>query len=277
MSLENNLKVVKRIFRGNTRKSVTKQIEKFYDAIDNYKQLQPQYKNGDEVKLSKGTFLHGIIYDIDNTFNFVVENGFVATDFSGVKVRGKYPYTIGFWNINNDILLKDYIILYSGMTVRYFTQYNLNVESQLIPYKQLDSFVEEMKKRDYRKWEAEQTKEIRFLPSLAKDTNQIAFILNMDSEYAKELLKGDIFKKGLTKKELKPFIDCRTLEKFMTDERDAFFTNRESAIIFGLPICFVEGILVGREYENSEAKIKMIKNKMPNSYICNLDGIVISE
>jgi len=54
-----------------------------------------------------------------------------------------------------------------------------------------------------------------------------------------------------------------------------FFTDRESAILFGIPSCFIEGILVGRNYEKNEEMLKEIKDILPNVYICNLDGIVI--
>ena len=38
---------------------------------------------------------------------------------------------------------------------------------------------------------------------------------------------------------------------------------------------FIEGILVGRKYENDNKVLKEIKDLIPNVYICNLDGKVI--
>ena len=57
--------------------------------------------------------------------------------------------------------------------------------------------------------------------------------------------------------------------------KDDFFTNRESAILFGIPSNLIEGILVGRKYENNNNILKEIKILLPNCYICNLDGKVI--
>ena len=55
-----------------------------------------------------------------------------------------------------------------------------------------------------------------------------------------------------------------------------FFTDRESAILFGSPSNLIEGILVGRKYEKDNQIIKEIKSLLPDCYICNLDGIVIA-
>lgn len=45
--------------------------------------------------------------------------------------------------------------------------------------------------------------------------------------------------------------------------------------IVGVPSNLIEGILVGREYEKDQSKLKEIKQLIPNAYICNLDGKVI--
>ena len=47
------------------------------------------------------------------------------------------------------------------------------------------------------------------------------------------------------------------------------------SILFGIPSCFIEGILVGRKYENNKEILNKIKKLVPESYICNLDGKVI--
>ena len=56
-----------------------------------------------------------------------------------------------------------------------------------------------------------------------------------------------------------------------------FFTDRESAILFGVPVNFIEGILVGRTYEKDDSILNEIKELLPDCYICNLDGKVIRE
>ena len=57
--------------------------------------------------------------------------------------------------------------------------------------------------------------------------------------------------------------------------KDDFFTNRESAVLFGIPACFIEGVLVGRIYEKDNQILEEIKTLLPNAFICNLDGKVI--
>jgi len=73
-------------------------------------------------------------------------------------------------------------------------------------------------------------------------------------------------------------IDYRYVEKFINEDRlkrDAITTDRESAIMFGLPINLVEGIFVGRRLEKDKKALEYIKSKLPDCYICNLDGKVI--
>ena len=45
--------------------------------------------------------------------------------------------------------------------------------------------------------------------------------------------------------------------------------------MFGLPTTLIEGILVGKEVENNQEILTYIKDKLPDCYICNLDGKVI--
>lgn len=51
----------------------------------------------------------------------------------------------------------------------------------------------------------------------------------------------------------------------------------EGAVIFGIPSCYIEGVLVGRVYEKDRDMLDKIKKYFPNCYICNLDGKVIVE
>ena len=123
----------------------------------------------------------------------------------------------------------------------------------------------------------DKTKEISFIPSLVSDKRQIAFILNMESEYAKKLIQADVWNLELDEETLKPFLDYRYYPKFLEERknRNASTTDRESAIIFGLPTCLIEGVFVGRKLEKNHESIDYIKSKLPNCYICNLDGKVI--
>jgi hypothetical protein len=73
-------------------------------------------------------------------------------------------------------------------------------------------------------------------------------------------------------------LDSRYVEKFINQDRlnrDASTTDRESAIMFGLPAKLIEGVLVGRKIESDKETLKYIKSKLQDCYICNLDETVI--
>lgn len=76
---------------------------------------------------------------------------------------------------------------------------------------------------------------------------------------------------------VKDFVNPDYYEKFIKEraKKDDFFTNRESAVLFGIPSNLIEGILVGKTYEKDQNILKEIKEILPNCYICNLEGTVI--
>ena len=266
-------------FKGSTRKLLINQINKFYDYKDNFKLDKHSYKLGDDVYLKKGTFMHGTYKNMDG-LDIIAQDGFTAGTFRSNEFRQKYPYCVGVWDIQKDMKLSEYINLYSGCTIEfvgngYRTEAGEEIKrTKLIAISDIEN---EIKNNDYSKWFIEQTKEARFLPNLQKDYVQIGFILNMESKEAKSLLEGDIFRLDFDKEILKSFVVDKIYNHFINDIRDDFFTNRESAIVFGIPPVFIEGVLVGRIYEKDNDKLDYIKSKLPNAYICNLDGKVIRE
>ena len=129
---------------------------------------------------------------------------------------------------------------------------------------------------DVWQWSCEQTKEVRFIPSLFSDKNQIAFILNMESDYAKECAKYDVWNPNFrTEDIMKYFCSKYFLPEMLEGKFNAATTDRESAIIFGLPSKLIEGVLVGKKIENDNIALSYIKDKLPDCYICNLEGKVI--
>lgn len=256
----------------------------FKEQVDNYLELKdlkierPNYKIGDLVRLKKGMFMRGegaIAELSDDKLEFISTNGFLSPDITfNYNPNQKTPLCIPVWNIQNDILLKDYIELYSGCTLRVGRK-NEDNKTFLIPYRHLDDAIEQLRNLNFWMWSSEQTKEIRFMPNLAKDDSnvQIAFIMNVDK--AGKLIKNDIFNLEFDKSVLEQFIQEFFIQDFIYGKRDDFTTNRESAIIFGIPSCFIEGILIGRIIEKDETKIKKLKNIFSDCYICNLDGKVI--
>ncbi len=265
-------------FSGNAKDILLKQIDLFY-AVDN-QITKNRYNIGDDVKLKKGTFIHGIFGELEN-FDFTIENGFISTDFTSEARPNKICNSVGMWNIQNNMLLKEYINQYSGFTLSYLMGRGPSSKtiSKLIPYHKFDEITEDINNNDeiWSYW-GDQTKEIRFIPSLVSNKRQIAFILNMDSKYAKKLAYNDVWNLDFDEETLIPFLDYRYVDEFINNDRlnrNASTTDRESAIMFGLPINLIEGVFVGRKIEKDNNALDYIKSKLPDCYVCNLDGKVI--
>lgn len=54
-------------------------------------------------------------------------------------------------------------------------------------------------------------------------------------------------------------------------------TNRESAILLGLPPSAIEGVFVSEAVENNEEQLQTIQAIFPRCYICNLQGKIIKQ
>jgi len=278
MNKEKYLKDIENRFDGKTKEILINQVELFYSNEEDI--TKNKYNVGDDVKLSKGTFIHGIFGELDN-FDFTINNGFISTDFTSEPRSNKICNSVGMWNIQEDMLLRDYINQYSGFTISYSIGRGPESKtiSKLIPYHKFDEITEKINNDEeiWMYW-GDQTKEVRFIPSLVSNKRQIAFILNMNSEYAKKLAYNDVWNLEFDKEVLSPFLNDRYVEKFINEDRinkDASTTDRESAIMFGLPSKLIEGVFVGRKIENDIDSLKYIKSKLPDCYICNLDGKVI--
>ena len=273
MNKEEYVKLVNEKINSNAKELLFEQIKRYYDALDNYKPKTRSYKMGDLVKLEKGTLLHGTYKNIDG-LKKISKEGLICDLFVEGR-KSKYPLTVGVWNLKKDYLLKDYINFYSGGTIMFKAE-DLN-KTDVIPYNKMSDIINITTKVDCHMWVLEQTKEARFMPSLVQNKVQIGIIFNGNNKYIRELLRGDILNNNLSDKAVNPFLNEWYYEKFLKDrkEKDDFFTDRESAIIFGIPPCFIEGILVGRKYEQNPKILNKIKKLLPNCYICNLDGKVI--
>ena len=275
MNKENYIEIAKNKLNEDSSRIMINQIENYYDA-KNYVLPNHEYKIGDEVLLKKGSLLHGTYKNIDG-LKEILNDGLISSWF--IDGRGsKYPSSVGVWNLKRDYHLKEYINLYSGGTVKYFNQLDSSKETEVISFDKMSSIMNKVIEKGYLAWIMEQTKEARFMPSYVQDKVQIGIIFNGDNEYTKKLLKGDILQvENLNDEDVKDFVNEKYYEQFIVDRinKDDFFTNRESAILFGIPANLIEGILVGREYENDNLKLKEIKELLPNAYICNLDGRII--
>ena len=277
MNKEYYIEIINDKLIGISKKIMMNQVSSYYKAKE-YKIPKCKYNIGDEVKLIKGTLLHGTYKNLDG-LKFIKENGLMSSLF--IEGRGsKYPNSVGVWNLKQDILLKDYIDFYSGGTIGYKTIEGDNIGTNVIPYSKMNNLMNMIDASNCFRWHMEQTKEARFLPSLVQDKVQIGIIFNSDNECIQELLKGDILNPNMISDEdVKEFVNKNYYDSFIKDRKnkDDFFTDRESAILFGIPSNFIEGILVGREYEQDSVILAEIKSIIPNCYICNLDGKVIRD
>jgi hypothetical protein len=278
MNKENYIKIVNEKLQDNSKKIMFDQIERYYEAKE-YK-IVNNYKIGEKVLLKKGTLLHGTYKNIEG-LREIIKNGLISSWFINARTS-KYPSSVGVWNLKQDYLLKDYIDFYSGGTILYSGIFENNIDigcnkTAIIPYSNMNNIINEITKIDCHKWNIEQTKEARFMPSLVQDRVQIGIIFNGENDYIHELLKGDILSNNISDIDVKDFVNPIYYETFIKDRKrkDDLFTDRESAILFGIPSNFIEGILVGRKYEKDIEILKEIKKLLPKAYICNLEGIII--
>ena len=280
MKKDDFIKKAKEMLTRNSKQIVLEQINRFYNA-SNIKCLKPTYKIGDKVFLKKGTLLHGTYKNLEG-LKEIVKSGLISSWFIDGRLS-KYPSSVGVWNLQKDYYLKDYINFYSGGTIMYCGVYDENEKKEVsktavIPYGEMADINDISQKYDCHMWLMEQTKEARFMPSLNQDKVQIGIIFNADLVKKSGLLIGDILDTNNFDDELvKDFVNPDYYGKFIKEraKKNDFFTNRESAVLFGIPSNLIEGILVGKTYEKDQNVLKEIKEILPNCYICNLDGTVI--
>lgn len=206
---EKYIEYAKKTFKDKALELVLNNIELFYD--ESIQISKNKYKIDDDVYLKKGTFMHGIREGFGE-FEWIVDNGFISTDFSDTSVKGlnKIKNSVGVWNIKDDVLLKNYINDYSGFTITYTLGRGPEAKqvSKLIPYHKFDVETEKLNdEKDVYLWWGDKTKEVTYLPSLVSNKSQIAFILNMESEYAKKIAYADVWNTEFDDKTLEEFLD----------------------------------------------------------------------
>lgn len=271
-----------KIKNRKSKELLINQINNFYYVLENYKPRKHRYRAWDLVKLKKWTLLHWTWKNLE-WLEFIAKNGLITWQFMWWR-DGKYLYTVWVRNLKNDTLLKDYINLYSGWCInyRFWSKKDKPWSShqKMIPFDEMDNFLLRLKEIWANTWTMEQTKEARFMPSLAQDFVQVWIIMNWTNKYAKLLKQWDILDTRIPDKDLKEFVHPDVYDSFFVPNRkdkDIFFTDRESAILFWIPAVLIQWILVWREYEKDKKILKKIKELLPYVYICNLDWKIIVE
>lgn len=261
--------VCRKVNNLNAQKILLEQVGRYFDALkSNYTPIH-SYQVGDFVQLNKGTLLHGTYKNMEGLRD-IVHSGLISSWFTDGRIS-KYPSSIGVWNLQRDYSLKDYINFYSGGTICYFNQHDLKQETEVIAYNNISSVLDRILEEDL-PWN---TKD---LPSLVQNQVQIGIIFSGGNKYINALLNGDILNPNMVNDiDVREFVNENYYDRFIIDRKnkDDFFTDRESAILFGIPSNLIEGVLVGRNYEKDLNVLNEIKELLPNCYICNLDGKVI--
>lgn len=277
MNKNDYIKLVQEKLKDNSKDIMIDQINNYYMAKE-YSNPKHKYSVGDDVYLKKGTLLHGTYKNIEG-LKSILKDGLISSWFIDGRLS-KYPSSVGVWNLKNDCLLKDYVNFYSGGTIEYRKIDGEKRKTLVIPYDEMKNILNIIDTDNCFRWFIDQTKEARFMPSLVQNVVQIGIIFNGNYKYIEKLLKYDILNpNNINDKNVKDFVNPDYYERFIKERlnKDDFFTDRESAILFGVPVNFIEGILVGRTYEKDDSILNEIKELLPDCYICNLDGKVIRE
>ena len=246
-------------------KLILDQIDTFYEiAHKNIK--NKKYKLNQDVILDKHNLMTGFKFDLDY-LELVSKEGKICGDYAGIETKHGVKWAISTWKYNKKIKLKDYVKNYSGMTVVYNGIY------EIVPYGKLDDFVEKLKKKEHFSWDAESTREMRFLPNDIRQNGNIALIFNVGSKDCKKLIDNELQKEFIpddikVKKNVNEGNKTRAIFEKGFGERVAY-------ILFGIPRNCIEGNFVDRITEKNKKWLLKIKSLFPDCYICNLDGKVI--
>lgn len=268
MKKEEYIAIYNKKFSGRKKEIMLQQINNFFD-LEKIDFKRPNYNIGDSVILKKNTYMHGFGNDLA-VLEILANEGLVNQDFLEEKTHF-INYCASLWHIKKNTKLADYIVNYSGMSVTHGDRY------WLVPYKKLDEFIESIRKESLWEWHAVDTMETRFMPSLSKDSRQLAIIINGREKECKSLFTIDLLSESLDSKDAKLFMNFSNQEREKLFEKNRQFGewDRIAYIPFGVPKNLIEGVLVGRKYEKDKKVLAKIKSILPNCYICNLDGIVI--
>lgn len=263
-------------FKKNTISLFHKQIEEYYRLLESYTTEACRYKIKENVYLDNKTLIHGSRLPVDE-LEKIAKQGLIAPEFLGKynkNQKKKKPFVVEFWKIDEEISLRDYINKYCGVTIDVKLKTGDILNRIITPIGNIEKEILSLK--NYSNYIIHQNQEQRFLPNNYNNNSTMAFIVRLDEKNEK-LLKNDIFSTNFDQKILKQIVPKWFYKKYMANRNfDNYETGRERAILYGVPFCLIEGILVCREIENNKIEIDKIKKHFPNCYICNIDGKVIA-
>lgn len=261
----NNFKLKKK-----TKEILKEQINLFYSYVN--KETQKDIING-EVILSPNNLIHGSRANI-KTLEIISKEGLIASDFyDDFNPNKKKPYVVEFWNIKEEIKLDNWIKKYAGVTIDFKNREGKVYKSLISPFDEIKNNIKY--EEGFRDYIIYQNQEQRFVPNDVVDNEAtVAFIIEFNEE--DELIKNDIFNTSFDNKILKDILPKWFYEKYMKNRNfDNYETGREKAILFGIPVSMIKGIMVSRKLEQDLNYINKIKELFPLCYICNIDGKLI--
>ncbi|MBQ8845312.1 MAG: hypothetical protein IJ008_04810 [Clostridia bacterium] len=260
-------KLIREKFKGNTKKIMLEQVKNFYE-ISKKDVYRKKYKVGENVYLAQYNLIAGLNLNIEY-LKQISKEGKICADYTGIETNHKVKWAVSTWKFAKRIKLKDYITNYSGMTIAYNDTY------EIVPYEKIKTFVKKLKKQYNFLWEAESTREMRFLPSNIIDNDNIGLIFNMGHEGCEKMLKNE-----LTQNFIPDEIKLTLAPNEQNNLRyiiEKSVIERCSYVIFGIPRNCIEGLFVNRKTESNKELLSNLKELFPDCYICNLDGKVIVE
>lgn len=257
-------------FSDDVKKIFEEQIRSFYNHKTHTK--LPKYNVGEEVKLTNLNLIHGSRANLEE-LALISKSGLIASEFyNDNKTIKKKPFVVELWQVNENISLKNWLNKYTGLTVEFYDKSGLIYKRIITPIDNLKSIIK--KESGYRNYIIYQNQEQRFLPNeLNNNECSVSFIVKYSNDDL--LIKNDIFNTHFSKEISREILPSWYFEKYIVNrDFDNNETGREKAILFGIPISMIEGIIVSDKLKENKEYLK-ISELFPNCYICDRNSLVL--
>ena len=267
--------VLKKIIEEKFKNSATKEL--FLKQVDNYfdynEKNKKTYQEGEEVLLTENSLIHGSRID-PLKVSLIKENGLIASEFySTENIVKKKPFIVEFWNVENNMTLKEFIDVRAGVTIEIIDK-DGKIKKDILS--SIDDISKNLKKiNNYRDYVIYQNQEQRFVPNDYYNSSTVAFIINNDTDKKNEILKNDIFSDEFNRTVLEEILPEWYIERYIDGKFDIHETGREKGIVFGIPAGLIEGILVCNDIKENKKALSYIHEVFANCYICDTNGKVI--
>lgn len=269
--MDNYLKKVNTFnVKKQTKEIMKKQIELFYGYKNNN---QSNTLIDNTIILNTNALIHGSRANLE-TLEIISKEGLISSEFYSDKNQNKKkPYVVELWEIKEKIKLEDWINKYTGVTIDFKNREGIVYKSVISSFEEIKNNI--IKEEGFRDYIIYQNQEQRFIPNdIVENQATVAFIVEFNEN--DELIKNDIFSEKFDNRILKDILPKWFYKKYMKNRTfDNYETGREKAIIFGIPVSLIKGIIVSRKTEKDITYVNKIKELFPTCYVCNIDGKII--